>query len=192
MRKPNAERKREIVETALVLADQKGVGMLSTTHIAAEIGVSQPAIFRHFPTKSDLWENVAKSLVAEMTERWRVVLRSSQQARQMARDLARTQLEFIVLRPAVLDIVFSRQLHHENPEIKHMFQGLMARLVGHFDKLLKSLHPDEPPQFHRDAALILIGTVQSTALRWSLNDKRFDLVDEGMRLIERQLNERSA
>lgn len=50
MKKPTGNRKSEIVQSALDLTEVSGVGMLSTTAIAGIIGISQPAIFRHFPS----------------------------------------------------------------------------------------------------------------------------------------------
>lgn len=187
MRKPTPIRQREIVDVALAMADSGGVGSLSTTAIAARIGISQPAIFRHFPTKADLWAGIAERLIEEMTDRWEPVLGSEAAPRVRAHRLARTQLEFITVRPAVLDIVFSRQLHRQSKVLKRDFRALMARLIAHFEELFAQIAPDTEPARRRDAVLILVGTIHATALRWSLSDKGFDLVDEGMRLIAHQL-----
>lgn len=187
MRKPTPERKAEIVNVALAIADVGGVGALSTTAIAARIGISQPAIFRHFPTKADLWTGVAERLIDEMTARWEPVLASDTPPRARLLAMAQTQLAFITLRPAVLDIVFSRQLHHENPALKARFRDLMAALVAQFDALYAAMQPQTPPALRRDAVLVLVGTIHATALRWSLSNKGFDLVAEGLRLIEGQL-----
>ena len=49
-RKPAEDRKAEIVATLLALADQIGPDRLTTNDIAREVGLTQAAIFRHFPT----------------------------------------------------------------------------------------------------------------------------------------------
>ena len=54
-RKPAEDRKTDIVEALLRLADQIGPDRLTTNDIAREVGVTQAAIFRHFPTKAELW-----------------------------------------------------------------------------------------------------------------------------------------
>ena len=58
-RKTAEDRKAELVEVTLRLADKVGPDRLSTEAIAAAVGVTQAAIFRHFPKKQDLWEAVA-------------------------------------------------------------------------------------------------------------------------------------
>jgi len=187
MPRPSSDRKQEIVEVALDVTDQLGVGALSTTAIAARIGITQPAIFRHFPRKSDLWEGIGQHLVEQMQERWDAALAIDAPARDRAAALARAQLSFIALRPAVLDIVFSRQLHNENATLRLLFQRVLLRLSGHFETLFRQMRPDDSAEAQRDAALIALSILPATALRWSMAEKGFDLVAEGMRLFERHL-----
>lgn len=187
MPRPSSDRKQEIVEVALDVTDQLGVGALSTTAIAARIGITQPAIFRHFPRKSDLWEGIGQHLVEQMQERWDAALAIDAPARDRAAALARAQLSFIALRPAVLDIVFSRQLHNENATLRLLFQRVLLRLSGHFETLFRQMRPDDSAEAQRDAALIALSILPATALRWSMAGKGFDLVAEGMRLFERHL-----
>lgn len=187
MPKTPTDRKQEIVEVALDMTDQLGVGALSTTVIAARIGITQPAIFRHFPKKSDLWEGIGQYLVTQMQERWTQAIGGNAPARDRAAALAHAQLTFITQRPAVLDIVFSRQLHIENATLRRMFQRTFQRLTGHFETLFQQMRPDDTAEAQRDAAQIALSILPTTALRWSMADKDFDLVAEGMRLFERHL-----
>src|SRR5579863_8614169 len=54
-RLPADSRKQQIVETALDLVAERGADAVTTQAIADAIGVSQPAVFRHFPTKEAIW-----------------------------------------------------------------------------------------------------------------------------------------
>ena len=70
LRRTAEERRSEIVSAALRLADALGPDRLTTEVIAAEVGVSQPAIFRHFRTKQAIWLAVADSVADRMTAAW--------------------------------------------------------------------------------------------------------------------------
>src|SRR3546814_19035637 len=59
VRKPAEERKSEIVETALRLADKVGPDRLATGQIAEPVGLTQAALFRHFPQTKDLLAGIA-------------------------------------------------------------------------------------------------------------------------------------
>jgi TetR/AcrR family transcriptional regulator len=57
-RLPANDRRRQLLETALDLFSQKGYQGTTTKEIAAAAGVTEAIIFRHFPTKSDLYSAV--------------------------------------------------------------------------------------------------------------------------------------
>lgn len=49
------ERQREIVAAVLALARERGPDAITTQAIADQIGVTQGALFRHFPDKEAIW-----------------------------------------------------------------------------------------------------------------------------------------
>lgn len=53
-RKKSAERKRQIAEAVLRLIGEQGLAALSTATIAAQVGVTPGALFRHFATVDDM------------------------------------------------------------------------------------------------------------------------------------------
>src|SRR5690349_15219465 len=57
-RLPASDRRRQLLETALDLFSRKGFGGTTTKEIAAAAGVTEAIIFRHFPTKADLYNAV--------------------------------------------------------------------------------------------------------------------------------------
>ena len=61
-RMPAEARKSEIVDCALKLAGKVGPERLTTEMIAREIGITQPAIFRHFAKKEEIWSAVGVRL----------------------------------------------------------------------------------------------------------------------------------
>jgi TetR/AcrR family transcriptional regulator len=58
LRLPASDRRRQLLETALDFFSRKGYGGTTTKEIAAAAGVTEAIIFRHFPTKSDLYNAV--------------------------------------------------------------------------------------------------------------------------------------
>ncbi|MBB5221875.1 AcrR family transcriptional regulator [Amaricoccus macauensis] len=190
LRRTAEERRSEIVSAALRLADALGPDRLTTEVIAAEVGVSQPAIFRHFRTKQAIWLAVADNVADRMTAAWDDVLDRPSGPVERIGELVSAQLRLIEATPAIPAILFSRELHVEN-------EGLRARfleLVGRFHQTIAGevrraqgegeMTGDIDPN---DIAFLLIGLVQGLALRWSLSRRRFGLEAEGARLLAVQL-----
>jgi TetR/AcrR family transcriptional regulator len=76
LRLPASDRRRQLVETALDFFSRKGFGGTTTKEIAAAAGVTEAIIFRHFPTKQDLYNAVLadhheSSMVAESIAQYR-------------------------------------------------------------------------------------------------------------------------
>src|SRR6516165_1200789 len=53
-----SDRRRQLLESALDLFAKKGFAATTTKEIAAAAGVTEAIIFRHFPTKLDLYSAV--------------------------------------------------------------------------------------------------------------------------------------
>lgn len=189
-RKPAEDRKADIVAAVLLLADRIGPDRLTTNDIAHEVGVTQAAIFRHFPTKAALWVAVADTVADRLAEAWREALAGIERPEDRLRALIAAQLRQIEAAPALPAILHSRELNQDNAALRDRVRGVLmqfqAHLVAALDAmaatgaLAASVRP-------ADAAVLLISLVQGIAIRWSLGSRGFALLPEGMRLLEVQL-----
>lgn len=184
------DRKAQIVSQMLRLADEIGPDRLSTTDVARAVGLSQPAIFRHFPTKSALWLAVAKDIAARLTAAWDAAEATADTSEARLRALIETQLNAIAKTPALPSILFSRELQIDNPPLREVFRGLLAA----FQKRLVAAILDQQDagriQQHvapQDVAILLAALVQGVAIRWALGARAFPLSGEGLRLFDVQM-----
>ena len=182
-RKPASERKLEIVDATIALAGEMGPDRLTTEHLARQIGISQPAIFRHFPTKGDIWEAVAHRIAQLMARNMGSRVDQQASPHHRLKAMVITHLEFINATPAVPAILFSSELHNENEKLRAFFAGLMDARQIKLARLIREAGYSSKPH-PNDAALLVLGLIQGLAMRWSLNARQFDLVGEGERLLE--------
>lgn len=189
-RKSATSRKAEIVATALRLADELGPDRMTTQAVADAVGLTQPGVFRHFPTKQALWLAVAEVIDATMTKAWQAALASSSSPLDRLGLLIRTQLRQIEGNPAVPAILHSRELQAENAELRVRFRSLMMRFQGLLRAELIAardaglIRRDVDPD---DGAILLISLVQGLAIRWALGNRTFALEVEGARLLDAQM-----
>lgn len=188
MRKSAEHRRGEIVDAALRLMVERGPDRVTTQAIADAVGITQPALFRHFARKQDIWLAVLDWLVGQTAEgRWPQALGRSLPPLERLRALVATQLELIAVTPAVPALLFSRELHVENDDLRRGLAGLMACFLAHVRALLDearqagSLRQDVNVV---DAAKLVVAVPAGTALRWSLSGHSFDIVAEGSASLE--------
>jgi AcrR family transcriptional regulator len=189
-RMPAEDRKAEIVATLLDLADRIGPDRLTTTDIAREVGVTQAAIFRHFPTKADLWSRVGEVIAGRLEAAWQDALAANSCGTDRLRALVAAQLNQIERCPALPVILHSRELNADNAALRERFRGLLAQYQAHLAACLEDMSAEGAIAGQiapRDAALLLVSLVQGTAIRWSLGARSFPLETEGLRLLDVQL-----
>ena len=189
-RKPASERKAEIVDTTLRLADEVGPDRLTTQAVANAVGLTQPAIFRHFATKQDLWMAVATTISERLKAVWEDALQASDDPKTRIEALILGQLHQIEAMPAIPSILFSRELQVENNALRLSVLDLMSQLVALLTRELTIgqrlgvFDPDLPP---KDGAFLLIALVQGLAIRWTLGKRDLGMDAEGRRLLAAQM-----
>lgn len=190
MRRPAPERKAEIISTAIALADDVGPDRITTEMIAKTIGVTQATIFRHFPKKEDIWNGVALHLTGKMRATWEEVGKVGGTPVAVLEAVVLAHLQLIEQMPALPAILLSRELHAENAPLRQTLMGAM----GSFRELIAGLVEEAKKDgtfrddlSANDAAMLLIGLIQSLAMRWSLSGKSDDLSKTGRRLLAVQL-----
>ena len=186
-RKPAAERKAQIVDEAMRLAAELGPDRMTTQKLADAVGITQAAIFRHFPSKTEIWLAVADRIGTAMPAK---LIESDEPPLDRLRAIVQRQFEFIVKTPSIPAILYSRELHAENETLRKQFSEMVGRRQTLFAGLFKAaaergdMRADLAPE---DAARLVLAFIQGMAMRWSMEERRFDLVGDGMRLLELQL-----
>lgn len=189
MRIRRSQRRNDILEAILVMTAEKGLDGVTTRALAERLGVTEPALYRHFPGgKSEMWRALAVLVGERMQAAWRRALeQTGTEPLERLRALVHAQLWIIQEIPALPAILFSRTLHRDNDALR----AGVAEVAGRFHARLEQLIGDGVARGEiRDnvdidaAAWLLIAVVQGTAIRWSLAEHGFDLEHEGCRVME--------
>lgn len=183
------QRRDEILEAILAMTGERGHDHVTTRALAGRLGVTEPALYRHFPGgKSEMWRALAAMVGERMQAAWRRALEEAGiEPLARLRALIQAQLQIIQDIPALPAILFSRTLHRDNDALR----AGVGEVAGRFHARLEQLISDGVARgeirddLDIDAAVwLLIAVVQGTAVRWSLSDRGFDLEPEGRRVME--------
>lgn len=190
MRKPAELRKAEIVANVLALADKIGPDRVTTGAVAAAIGVTHAAFFRHFPTKAAMWQSVAEHVVEAMAGAWDTARTRHGTPLERLSALIAAQLGQIAATPALPMLLFSRELNVENRILRGAFRDALARYREHLVREITA--GQRAGALRRDIAagdlgFLLTSLVQGVAIRWALGARNFNLREEGLRLLDVQL-----
>lgn len=182
-------RREEILEVILAMTAEDGPDRVTTRALADRLGVTEPALYRHFPGgKSEMWRALAMMVGERMQESWRRALeRDGGDALARVIALTRAQLRTIRDIPALPAILFSRTLHRDNAALRAGVGEVAGRYHARLEQLIADgvARGEIRADLDADAAAwLLIAVIQGTAVRWSLADRGFDIEIEGGRLLD--------
>ena len=134
-RLPTEERQAEIVMAALQLARETSPGLITTTDIAAAIGVTQGALFKHFASKDDIW----LAAMAWVRQELLSALEGAASAQASPSDalgaVFKTHIGFVLTHPGVPRLIFHELQRPVDSPIKQEVRALLKD----YRKLLRRL-----------------------------------------------------
>jgi AcrR family transcriptional regulator len=193
-RMPAAARKRQIVETALELVAEHGADAVSAQLIADTIGLSQPAVFRHFPTKEAVWMEVIGWLQDRLADVWSEA-RGDQQHPPPIWALRRMFLghvELITRYPGLAKVVFSDHIRHQYPSLHERFHALHRQYEREVTTLLEDAVRTSDLPSTTDvpaAAMLFFCAIQGLGFQFAIaRYRRSRLTDSATRLFALYVN----
>lgn len=181
-RKSSEERREEIVQALLDLTAERGTRDVSTQAIADRVGIAQPTVFRHFPTRDAIFRAALDSIGRKLLDVLTPMLSGRGPADTRLRKLLTRQLRFISRRKGLPRLLFSERLHLEDPELKAVVRNIMARYTSRLETLLQE--GIAQGYFRQDldtgeTARLIVAMIQGLVMRWSLSDFEFPLEQQG-------------
>ncbi len=186
---PNG-RKAQILDTALALAFEGGPGRVTTVAIAERLNLTQPAIYRHYRSKAELWRAITDRLGGEVARNLDAAEASEGPALARLRALVLGQLALIEGTPALPEIMLARDPTSDDAVVRVAMQTRMAAFQTMLVRLCAqaqaegALRGDVPAA---DIAALVMGVMQSLALRLVLTHDPGLLATDGRRLLDLQL-----
>ncbi len=173
-RLPTEERQAEIVAAALNLARDISPGSITTSDIATAIGVTQGAVFKHFPTKDAIWLAAMTWVRERLLQKLDEAARSESSAVGALEAMFRAHVAFVITHPGAPRIIFHElQQPADSPikqEVRALLQAYRQRLLGQFAAGVES--GQLPAALDQEAAATLfVGVVQGLVMQSMLTGK---------------------
>ncbi|MDP2030093.1 MAG: TetR/AcrR family transcriptional regulator [Thiobacillus sp.] len=165
------ERREEIIRVTLELAAKQGVNDVTTQDMAQAMGVTQGAVFRHFPSKDAIWLAVMQWVRDRLVG---VLGRAAEQGADPLDALQRmffAHIDFIVGHPAIPRVLMSEHLHGRNAVLRQLVTEIMLGYEAKIAGLLADAQTQKLVRAELDthaAATLYIGMIQGLVLQTSI------------------------
>ena len=190
VRKSADDRKHEIEQVALNLAFKVGPNQVTTGMIAAELGLTQPAIYKHFPCKDDIWVTVAQHLSQRITENIARTDNPAHTPDSRIRRLVLGHLQLVKENPALPEFMVLRNTKNGQIVLQDTIQVAMAAFQSALNaNVLAAVNSGvfRATIVPKDATTLIFGVIQSLVLRMMVTRNPNILTTDGERLLDLQI-----
>lgn len=122
------ERRVQILQTLATMLEQPGAERVTTAGLAARLGVSEAALYRHFASKAQMFEALIDFIDTSVSTLVNQILEREPQGRVQAQRSLAALLQFAERNPGMVRVMVGDALVFEN-------ERLSARMNQFFDRL---------------------------------------------------------
>jgi AcrR family transcriptional regulator len=158
---PAGGRRQQILTVAAQLFAKHGFHGVSIADLGAAVGVSGPALYRHFPGKEALLAEMLIGISEHLLAGGQARARSSDDPRAVLRALVDFQADFALREPELI-VVQDRDLANLPVQARRRVRLLQRTYVEIWVDALQRVHPGMPVESARIAAHGAFGLLNST------------------------------
>ena len=165
-------RQEEIVDAALKLIAEQGIQHLTIRNLSTAIGVTEAALYRHFPGKTEIIQAMVSRFETDVDD----IGEQHGWAAIEAALIRRTEL--VLAKPTLARVLFAEELFKDSPEIAQILHGMMQRhhqiMKRHFQEAVDDgvIRADIPMD---TLFRLVLGPLRLLIKQWRLSDGSFDL-----------------
>ena len=179
------QRQSDILQESIKLIADKGIQGFTIKNLANAIGVTEPAIYRHFENKQKILIEIL-SLFKENKESFmKNVQADDVTPLDKLKALFELRFKYFAKNRAIASVIFSEELFRNDPILSEIVfdimkenQKIILRIIKAGQKSSVIKHDVSADQL----AFIIIGALRLIVTKWRLSDYSFNLEKEGKSL----------
>ena len=171
-KKTLTSRQAEIVDAALKLIAEQGIQHLTIRNLSTTIGVTEAALYRHFPGKTEIIQAMVSRFEEDVDDIGELRGWTAVEAALVRRT------ELVLAKPDLARVLFAEELFKDSPEIAQILHGMMQRhqqiMKCHFQEAVDDgvIRADIPMD---TLFRLILGPLRLLIKQWGLSDGAFDL-----------------
>jgi AcrR family transcriptional regulator len=179
-------RQSEIVRVALALAGTRGVEKTTTQAMAEAMGLTQGAVFRHFPTKDAIWLAVMAWVRDELARVVGEAITASADPFDALERVLYAHVGFVARHPGIPRLLFAELEDARDTRLKQLIQQVMAgyeRRIAGLVAAAKAQGLADARVDDANAATLYLGMVQGLVMQASVFGDRRPLLAQARKVF---------
>ena len=134
-RKP--QRRQQILEALAQMLEAHPGARITTARLASQVGVSEAALYRHFPSKSKMFEGLIEFIEETLFSRINTIMAEQDQAISRCEQILRLLLVFAERNPGITRLLTGDALAGETERLRTRVAQLYDRLETQLKQILR-------------------------------------------------------
>jgi AcrR family transcriptional regulator len=182
------DRQIEIMEAATLRIDQYGIQELTIKNLAADLGLSEAALYRHFKSKKDIMLGLLSYFIFEMKERIATIIsKEDNTPSEQLKEIFASQLKTFLMKPAIVSVIFSEGIFQFNKDLSEKVSTMMELMQTQIGAIIKK-GQDEGTYLEligsATISTIIMGSMRMTVLKWKLSGHKSNLIKDGNTVLK--------
>ena len=145
-----SNRKEQILQALAQMLETSPGQRITTAKLAAEVGVSEAALYRHFPSKARMFEGLIEFIEDTLLSRINLILENEKESQTRVYNILLLLLTFAEKNPGITRILTGDALQGEQERLRERVQGLFEKLETQFKQVLRERKLREGKTFQSD------------------------------------------
>ncbi|MEN8228136.1 MAG: TetR/AcrR family transcriptional regulator [Bacteroidota bacterium] len=179
-------RQKEIIEVALELISEKGIQGLTIKNLAKKIGITEPAIYRHYDSKIDILIAVLELFKQNTEQLFEKELNNDSKAIDKINHLFTKHFASFSATPSLISVIFSEEIFRNEP----VLIDKISEVIDKNDKILTTIliNGQRNGEIRNDIeakhlATMIMGTLRLFVKKWQFSAYSYNLPLEGKKLV---------
>ncbi|MFA5499276.1 MAG: TetR/AcrR family transcriptional regulator [Candidatus Cloacimonadia bacterium] len=179
-RLPQEQRRQQIIQKAMELINDEGFAAFTTRRLAKKVGISEPALYRHFENKDDIIINV----ILELDKFWLRVERELydiQEPKERVCHFIMSHFKHLSQNPNGTAILFAEEYIRLEENIQSRVSNVITKRYIYLRRLIGELLADKIicGENEEAIALIIMGSIRMTVQNWRNANYSYSLTRYG-------------
>ncbi len=179
------DRQTEIIEVSISLLAKRGIQELTIKNISEAVGVSEPAIYRHFESKYEILFSVLSYFEVKSSPDLPIDASDNLNSLEKLESIVLERFSRFQNSPDLAKIIFSESIFQGDERLYEKMSSIMKHHKAILDKLITSaqreglIRSDIAP---KELFRMIFGSVRLLVTQWCMSGQKFNLMQEGITL----------
>lgn len=176
------ERQKEIIDVSIKIIAEKGIQQLTIKNISKSMGISEPAIYRHFDGKMDILLAILSHFKKNSHIISAKIISNKTSSIKQIESIFINHFKQFAANPALTAVIFSEEIFQNDKRLAEQVNLIMQLNQNMIIKIIEKGQQNNEIRSDiskKHLSIIIMGALRLIVAKWRLSKYSFDLEQEG-------------